>query len=69
MTIEKLLDQLIANNEMGAVVILKANAGYSAVRLPKGLYAEKLLLTLYHNSNTVQRAIEKLVASPEKIEP
>ncbi|HEC63884.1 MAG TPA: hypothetical protein ENI23_01165 [bacterium] len=59
MTIEKILDELGKDGDM--VIILKANAGYSAVLCEHDLYMEKHLIEDHHNGATVLKALDKLI--------
>ena len=57
MTIEKTLDML---NKKGisAVIILKANEGYSVVPIQKTEYSDSFLLRKHFNGKTVLEALE-----------
>ena len=59
MSIEEMLDKL---NKQGipAVLILKANEGYSAIPIRKTVYTEDFLLQEHFNAETVLDAMKKL---------
>lgn len=57
MTIEEILDKL---NKKGisAVIILKANEGYSVLPIQKTEYSDSFLLRKHFNGETVLEALE-----------
>jgi len=64
MTIEEILSGL---NEQGvpAVVMVKANSGYSVVSLTKEEYSRVVLLKTHYNSKTIKKALIKLLEVEE----
>ena len=59
MKIEDIIDKL--NKEsIPAVVILKANEGYSVIPMSKEIYRETFLMANHWNGKTVEEALSKL---------
>ena len=60
MTTEEILSGL---NDQGvpAVVIIKANAGYSVVPLTKEEYSKSILVKKHYNDKTIKKALIKLL--------
>ena len=58
--IEDLLKELVSESGVVAVLILKANEGYSAVPVTQEEYKEHFLLNDHWNDDTVLEAIEDM---------
>ena len=59
MTIEETLDKL-SEKGISAIIILKANEGYSAIPMHKSAYTTHYLLRDHFNGRTVLDALKRL---------